>query len=99
MNNFLLVIAVAIVVETIMEYVKKAFPALKEKTGLIFILTAILGIGAAIAFDADIFASFGFASTIPYVGHVLTGILCGGGSNIVYDVIHRIQGGSDEAVG
>ena len=102
MKEFLLIIAAAVVVETIVEYVKKAFPAIADKTGVIFIITAILGIATAIAFNADIFASFGFASTIPYVGHVLTGILCGGGSNVVYDVIRRIQGGSsseDEAVG
>ena len=96
MSNFLLVIAAAIVVETIMEYVKKAFPSVSDKTGIIFIITAVLGIGVAVAFDADIFTSFGFTPAIPYVGHVLTGVLCAGGSNMVYDVIHRIQGNSKE---
>lgn len=95
MSEFLLIIATAIVIETIMEYVKKAFPTIANNTAVIFIITAILGITTAIAFNVDIFNSFGFTSTIPYVGHILTGIVCAGGSNMVYDIIHRIQGRSE----
>lgn len=90
MDNFLVVFSIAIVIETITEYVKKAFPKVADSTGLIFLITAILGISSAIAFNADIFAALGFASTIPFFGQVITGLVCAGGSNIVYDVVSRI---------
>ena len=91
MDKFLLIFCVAVIVETITEYIKNAFPVVENNTGIIFLITAILGISSAIAFNADIFSSFGFVSTIPYFGCVMTGLVCAGGSNIVYDIIHRIS--------
>ena len=90
MEKFLVVFCIAIVVETITEYIKKAFPVVANSTGIIFLITAILGIASAIAFNADIFASLGFTSIIPFFGCVITGLVCAGGSNIVYDIIDRI---------
>lgn len=90
MDKFLVVFSIAIVIETITEYVKKAFPKIADSTGLIFLITAVLGIASAVAFNADIFSALGFASTIPFFGHIITGLVCAGGSNIVYDIVNRI---------
>ena len=92
MGEFVLIIVISIVVETIIEWLKKALPIVMSKTGVIFAISAILGIGAAIAFNADIFVACGYESSIPAIGQILTGILCGGGSNVVYDVVKRIRG-------
>ena len=88
--NFLLIITLAIVIEGITEYFKQAIPGLKERTWLILVMTIVLGIVSAVAFNADIFYVLGFESKLPLVGCILTGILCARGSNYIYDLIGKL---------
>ncbi|MBQ9387130.1 MAG: hypothetical protein IJU01_00535 [Lachnospiraceae bacterium] len=94
--KFLVIVAIAIVIETLTEYLKRMLPELASHTWVVLLLTVVLGITAAIAFNADIFAELGFDSDIPLFGRVITGLLCAGGSNMIYDIISRIQGGGAE---
>lgn len=87
--KFLAVVVIAIVVEGITEYLKLSFPQLSDKTGIICLVTVILGIGTALTFNADVFDALGIAARVPYVGCVLTGVLCARGSNYVYDIIGK----------
>jgi len=88
--QFLLIIVLAIVIEGITEYFKQAIPGLKDRTWLILVMTIVLGIVSAIAFNADIFYVLGFESRIPLIGCVLTGVLCARGSNYIYDLIGKL---------
>ena len=87
--KWIAIIVIAIVVEGIMEYLKQAVPKLAGKTALILGITVALGVAAALTFNADIFAVIGIPAKIPYIGCVLTGILCGRGSNYIYDIVGK----------
>jgi len=94
--EFLIVIVVAVVVEGVVTYVKAAFPKLYNKNGILFLITAGLGIAAAVGYHADIFAILGFDSRIPWLGEILTGILCGRGANYMYTLIGKLSGAMQE---
>ena len=47
----------------------------------------------AFTFDADLFASVGLTARIAFVGNIVTGMACGAGSNVVYDILKAISGG------
>ena len=87
--KFLAVIVIAIVVEGITEYIKMMIPEIKDNTKVLLALTLFLGIGSALAFNADVFAALGITARVPFVGCVLTGVLCARGSNYVYDIIGK----------
>lgn len=89
LNLFVLVLVLSIIVEAIMEYVKKMVPEVAEKTWLVLLITCAIGIFTAISFGIDLFELMGVESKIPYVGCVLTGILCARGSNYMYDLIGK----------
>ncbi len=88
--KFLILIVIAIVVEGITEYLKQMIPALAKDTRILLGVTVALGVGAALTFNADLFAILGFDANVPVVGSVLTGILCARGSNYIYDLIGKL---------
>lgn len=73
----------AAVITTVTNLLKEAFPTLHEHNGLIFVLTSLMGILLMVGFDGDFFQAFGYHSQIPYLGHVFSGFICGGGSNVL----------------
>ena len=89
------IIILAILAEVIIEYVKKAVPALKGETALL-IASSALGILLCFTTGADVLAELGLMENIPYVGTALTGVIVGGGSNMVFDIIKRIRGAKEE---
>lgn len=89
--QFLAVIALAVVVEGITEYFKLSIPALKEKSWIPLVITLVLGIAGALAFNADVFAILGVEERVPIIGQVFTGILCARGSNYIYDLIGKFS--------
>ncbi|MBR2329361.1 MAG: hypothetical protein IKA58_05725 [Clostridia bacterium] len=96
MEQIITIIILAILVETIIEYFKKGIPAFKNSDGAILIASAFLGILLCFTVGADVLAQFGLAERLPYVGTVLTGIVVGGGSNMVFDFVKRIRGAKEE---
>ena len=95
-NNWYVIIFIAIIIQTIMELLKQWFQILSEKEWIIRLITIVLGVIVALAYDADIFKILEMPAKIPYIGIVLTGILAAGGSNIIFDIIKRIKGAKDE---
>lgn len=93
--EFMTIIILAILVETIIEYVKKAVPAFKGSEAAILVVSAFLGILLCFTVEADVLAQLGLNERLPYVGTVLTGVIVGGGSNMVFDIIKRIRGAKD----
>lgn len=90
--NIAVIIAVAILIEGLVEYGKNIadmFYGGDKKTAITQIVTIVIGIALAFAFSADMFIPLGLTVN-HYVGMVLTGIVMSRGSNYVSDLISRI---------
>lgn len=90
--NVAIIIAVAILIEGLVEYGKNIvdmFYGGEKKTAITQIVTIIVGIALAFAFNADMFVPLGLTVN-HYIGMVLTGIVMSRGSNYVSDLIGRI---------
>lgn len=90
--SFINIIAVAILIEALVEYAKTIVNMADKKTLYTQIATIIIGIVLAFAFNVDAFAEMGMTVN-HYIGVVLTGILMSRGSNYASDILARIAGG------
>ena len=97
------IIAVAILIEGLVEYGKNIanmFYDGDKKTAITQIVTIVVGIALAFAFNANMFVPLGLTVAnmfVPlgltvnnYVGMILTGIVMSRGSNYVSDLITKI---------
>lgn len=90
--NVALIIAVAILIEGLVEYGKsitEMFCGGDKKTAITQLVTIAVGIALAFAFNADMFIPLGLTVN-HYIGMVLTGIIMSRGSNYVSDLISKI---------
>ena len=86
------IIAAAILVEGLIEYGKtiaEAFETGEKKTGITQLISIIIGILIAFAFNANAFIVLGMAVN-PIIGIILTGIVISRGSNYASDLLKRI---------
>lgn len=90
--NVAIIIAVAILIEGLVEYGKNIadmFYGGEKKTAITQIITIVVGVALAFAFNADMFVPLGL--TVNHsIGMVLTGIVMSRGSNYVSDLIGKI---------
>ena len=87
------IIAVAILIEGLVEYGKTIADMVNEgekRTALIQVITIVVGVALAFAFDADMFVPLGLKVN-HYIGMALTGIVMSRGSNYVSDLIGKIS--------
>ena len=82
------VIAFAIIVEGIVEYIKLASVRFAE-SAFVIPVTIVLGVAVCILYGCDILAVMGLNAAVPYVGNVLTGVIAARGSNYAYDLIGK----------
>lgn len=90
--NVAIIIAVAILIEGLVEYGKNIadmFYGGENKTAITQIVTIVVGVALAFAFNADMFIPLGLTVN-HYIGMILTGIVMSRGSNYVSDLIGRI---------
>lgn len=90
--NIAVIVAVAILIEGLVEYGKNIanmFYDGDKKTAITQIVTIVVGIALAFAFNANMFVPLGLTVN-NYVGMVLTGIVMSRGSNYVSDLIGKI---------
>lgn len=90
--EFALIIAVAILIEALVEYGKTiadVFETGDKKTAITQLITIVLGILIAFAFNANAFEILKMPVN-PTVGTILTGIIISRGSNYVSDLLSRI---------
>lgn len=90
--NIAVIVAVAVLIEGLVEYGKNIANMFYEgdrKTGVTQIITIIIGIALAFAFNANMFVPLGLVVN-EYIGMVLTGIVMSRGSNYVSDLISKI---------
>ena len=91
--NIAVIIAVAILIEGLVEYGKTIadmFDSGEKRIALIQLITIVVGVGLAFAFDADMFVPLGLTVN-HYIGMVLTGIVMSRGSNYVSDLVGKIS--------
>lgn len=79
MENIVAVIALAVLVEAIVEGLKGAL------CGWDWVSLA-LGAGLCLLAEVDVFALAGVRLSIPYVGAALTGLIAGRGASVVFDL-------------
>lgn len=89
MNNIGLILALAVLVEALVQYGKEVFQKTINWTQ---VAALIVGVALALAAQVDLFAALGIAFVVPHVGVVLTGILFSRGANYTADIIKRVQG-------
>ena len=90
MEQFFVLVLMAIVIEGVITYIKEIF--VNKNVMWQQVLGIVLGIVVAIGYNADLFALFGLTSTIPLLGCVLTGVLLSRGSNYIFDLVKQLQG-------
>ena len=94
MENFFLVIALAIIVEAMVEYVKSiiiAFSTKHIKTAFFHICAVVFSITLCFLANANLFEQLGIHFDYPEVGLVLTGIFASRGSNYLSDILGKFQ--------
>ena len=94
METIALLIAVAVLVEGLVEYVKtiiKVFTEGDVKTGITQLCAVGIGILLALVTGANIFTALSINVTYSWVGCILTGILISRGSNYLSDLLHRLN--------
>lgn len=94
MKGILLVIVMAVLVEALIEYAKtitKMFTDRDFKTAVTQFIAIVIAVLLCMMTGADLFAFVGIVFTVPWMGVVLTGILCSRGANYVSDFIKKLQ--------
>lgn len=84
--------AIALITERLTETVKGAFPGIKGRPAALWGISTLAGVGLCLAFGADVFAEGGAQAAIPYVGQILSGIICGAGSSLLHEVRDALAG-------
>ncbi len=95
MEEIILIIVMAIVVEAVVEYAKSiahGFTGGKWKTAVTQVGAIVVGVLLCVMFGADLFAVLELTPLWPPLGLVLTGIIISRGANYVSDFIKRLQG-------
>ncbi len=96
MEGLLMVAAVSVTVEALVEYIKvfiKIFS--KGRTGPMVTQLIAVAIGIAVCFscNADVYAAVGIIFVWPPLGCILTGVFVSRGANYLNDLVRRLQGG------
>lgn len=89
MDNFLQIMVIALLAETIWENLKMVWQEGKVNVDRIGAL--IISIVISVATQLDVFAILNFGIVVPFVGSFLTGILISRGANVIHDLLNKIQ--------
>ena len=88
----------AVIAEALIEYANMVVTDNDHRLDWRVIMSAVIGIGVALAFGIDLFEVIGIAAKVPYVGMVLTGVVISRGSNYIHDILKKIVGEKAKAV-
>ena len=89
MSNFLQIIVIALLAETIWENLKMVWQEGKVNVDRIGAL--VVSVLVSMATQLDIFAILNFGIAIPFIGSFLTGILISRGANVIHDLLNKIE--------
>ena len=91
--NITVIIAVAILIEALVEYAKTIMKMVEDgekKTAITQCATVVLGVLLAFAFNADLFVPIGIEVNHA-IGTIITGIIASRGANYISDFIKKIS--------
>lgn len=89
MSNFLQIIVIALLAETIWENLKMVWQEGKVNVDRIGAL--LVSVLVSMATQLDVFAILNFGIAIPFIGSFLTGILISRGANVIHDLLKKIE--------
>lgn len=89
MSNFLQIIVIALLAETIWENLKMVWQEGKVNVDRIGAL--VVSVLVSMATQLDVFAILNFGIAIPFIGSFLTGILISRGANVIHDLLNKIE--------
>lgn len=96
METIAIILALAIILEALVEIIKGMVPGtVKTPEALWPLCSAVVGIVLCIGAQVNMLEIAGITMAIPYLGQVLTGLLISRGASFVHDVWGRINGGSE----
>ena len=89
MRNFLQIIVIDLLAETIWENLKMVWQEGKVNVDRIGAL--LVSVLVSMATQLDVFAILNFGIAIPFIGSFLTGILISRGANVIHDLLKKIE--------
>lgn len=89
MDNFLQIMVIALLAETIWENLKMVWQ--EGKVNIDRIGALVVSVLISVATQLDVFSILDFGIVIPFVGSFLTGILISRGANVIHDLLNKIQ--------
>ena len=93
--DFVLLIAISIIVKFVLDAFKKMIPALQKiddkvkQVAIFYILGFVLSLLLAVGMNAELFSMLGIDFGIKYVGVVVTALIASLGSKGVHDFINE----------
>ena len=89
------VIIIAIVIQTVVENLKKLikFPSgyYKKILNLKVLLTMIVSLVICISSQIELLSLLGVELVVPYLDSVITGIICSGGATTIHEMVKKIN--------
>lgn len=95
MQGLVLILAMAVTVEALVEYGKGIGLAIRKgqwKTAVTYLAAICLSILLCFAANANLYDMLGVTFAWPWVGVVLTGVFASRGANFVSDLVKRLEG-------
>lgn len=94
MSGIFLIVALAIIVEGLIQYSKNIynwFAKGEAKTAITQLMAIVVAVILCFATNADLFSALGIVFEWPALGVLLTGIFASRGANYVSDFISKLQ--------
>ena len=88
--DFAQLVIIAILVEATWENLKMVYD--KQKINVNMIGSLLLSIIVCVLAQINIFEIVGISLIYPFVGYVLTGIICSRGANFINDLLKKVKG-------
>lgn len=88
--DFAQLVIIAILVESIWENLKMVYD--KQKININMIGSLLLSMLICVLAQINIFEIVGISLIYPFVGYVLTGIICSRGANFINDLFKKVKG-------
>ena len=89
LENVILIVFLAIIIEYIVNIVKPIFPDTSYPIPLI--ISLILGVGLGLLVRVDLLTAIGFQPVNQMVSYVITGLMASGGSTAVHELISKLR--------
>ena len=89
------VVIIAIVIQTVVENLKKLikFPSgyYKKILNLKVLLTMIVSLIICVSSQIELLSLLGIELVVPYLDSVITGIICSGGATTIHEMVKKIN--------